>query len=85
VSSLGGTRYGMYAANWTYSTHIPVLDIRMWPRGDISGLGLTDGEIGLLRGVDCNIMAQSLIGLIEYSYHQDIPSFLKDHLQRTLG
>jgi hypothetical protein len=47
-------------------------------------LGLTDGDVGLLRGVDCDILAQGLIGLIEYSYHQDIPSFLKAHLQRTL-
>jgi hypothetical protein len=32
-------------------------------------LGLTDGGIGLLRGVDCDILTQALIGLIEYSYH----------------
>jgi hypothetical protein len=37
------------------------------------------------KGVDCDILAQGLIGLIEYSYHQGIPSFLKAHLQRTLG
>jgi hypothetical protein len=30
-------------------------------------------------------MAQDLIGLIEYSYHQGIPSFLEAHLQRTPG
>jgi hypothetical protein len=48
-------------------------------------LGLTDEDIGLLRGVDCDILAQDLIGLIEYSYHQGIPSFLKAHLQRTPG
>jgi hypothetical protein len=34
--------------------------------------------------VDCDILTQDLIGLIEYSYHQDIPSFLEAHLQRTL-
>jgi hypothetical protein len=65
----------MYAANWTYSTRMPVLDIRTWPRGDVPGLGLTDEDVGLL----------GLIGLIEYSYHQGIPSFLEAHLQRTLG
>jgi hypothetical protein len=27
-----------------------VLDIRMWSRGDVSDLGLTDGDIDLLRG-----------------------------------
>jgi hypothetical protein len=63
---------------------MPVLDVRTWPRGDIPGLGLTDEDVGLLRGVDCDILAQGLIGLIEYSYHQGIPSFPKAHLQRTL-
>jgi hypothetical protein len=33
----------------------------------------------------CDILSQGLIGLIEYSYHQGIPSFLEAHLQRTLG
>jgi hypothetical protein len=37
------------------------------------------------KEVDCDILAQGLIGLIEYSYHQGIPSFLKAHLQRTTG
>jgi hypothetical protein len=27
------------------------------------------------KGVDCNILTQGLIGLIEYSYHQGIPFF----------
>jgi hypothetical protein len=60
-----------------------VLDVRMWPRGDVPGLGLTDEDVGLLRGVDCDILTQCLIGLIEYSYHQGIPSFSEVHLQRT--
>jgi hypothetical protein len=47
-------------------------------------LRLTYRDVGLLKGLDCDILAQGLIGLIEYSYHQDIPSFLKAHLQRTL-
>jgi hypothetical protein len=62
-----------------------VLDVRTCPRGDVPGLGLTDEDVGLLRGVDCDILAQDLIGLIEYSYHQGIPSFLEAHLQRTPG
>jgi hypothetical protein len=33
---------------------MPILDVRMWPRGDVPGLG-TDEDVGLLRGVDCNI------------------------------
>jgi hypothetical protein len=32
----------------------------------------------------CDILTQGLIGLIESSYHQGIPSFLEAHLQRTL-
>jgi hypothetical protein len=80
VGPLGGTQHGTYAANWTYGTHMLVLDIQTWSRGDVSGLGLTDGDVGLLRGVDCDILAQGLIGLIEYSYHQGIPSFLEAHL-----
>jgi hypothetical protein len=51
---------------------------------DVPSLGLTDEDVGLLRGVDCDILAQGIIGLIEYSYHQGIPSFLEAHLQRTL-
>jgi hypothetical protein len=57
------------------------VDIRTWPRGDVSGLELTDEVVSLLREVDCDILTQDLIGLIEYSYHQGIPSFLEAHLQ----
>jgi hypothetical protein len=64
---------------------MPVLDVRTWPRGDVPGLGLTDEDVSFLRGVDYDILAQGLIGLIEYSYHQGISSFLEAHLQRTLG
>jgi hypothetical protein len=85
VSPLGGTRYGTYATNWTYDTCMSVLYVRTCLRGNILDLGLTDNDIGLLRGVDCDILTQDLIGLIEYSYYQGIPSFLKAHLQRTLG
>jgi hypothetical protein len=33
----------------------------------------------------CDILAHDLVGLIEYSYHQGIPSFPEAHLQRTMG
>jgi hypothetical protein len=33
---------------------MPVLDVRTWPRGDVLGLGLTDEDVGLLRGVNCD-------------------------------
>jgi hypothetical protein len=42
--------------------HMSVLDIRTWPSGDVPGLGLTDGDVGLLSGVDCNILAYGLKG-----------------------
>jgi hypothetical protein len=29
------------------------------------GLGLTNEDVGLLRGVDCDILTHGLIGLIE--------------------
>jgi hypothetical protein len=32
------------------------------------------------KGVDCDILSQGLIGLIEQSYHQGIPSFLEAQL-----
>jgi hypothetical protein len=34
-------------------------------------------------GVDHDILAEGLIGLIEYSYYQGISSFLEAQLQRT--
>jgi hypothetical protein len=80
MGPLGGTWYGIYAANWTYGTCMPALNVRTLPRGDVPSLGLTDGDIGLLRGMDCDILTQGLIGLIEYTYHQGIPSFPEAHL-----
>jgi hypothetical protein len=53
----GGTRYDMHAATWAYGTRMLVLDIWTWPRGDVPGLGLTDGDVDLLRGVDYDILA----------------------------
>jgi hypothetical protein len=54
---------------------ISVLDVQTWLRGDIPGLVLTDEDVGLLSGVDCDILIQSLIRVIEYSYQQGIPLF----------
>jgi hypothetical protein len=53
-----GTRYGTYTTNWTYGTRMPVLDICTWPRGDVPGSGLTDGDVGILRGMNYDILAQ---------------------------
>jgi hypothetical protein len=44
-------------------------------KGVVLGLGLTDKNVGLLSGVDCDILTQDLIGLIEYLYHQGVSSF----------
>ena len=30
--------------------HALALDTRTWPKGDVPGLGLTDEDVGLLRG-----------------------------------
>jgi hypothetical protein len=46
-------------------------------------LGLTDEDIGLLRGVNCDILAQGLIELIEYPYLQGSSSFSEVYLERT--
>jgi hypothetical protein len=37
--------------------HMTALDIQTWLRGEVPGLGLTDEDVGLLRGVDCDILA----------------------------
>jgi hypothetical protein len=58
VGLLGGTRYGTYLANLTYDMCMLVLDVQTWPRADVPCLGLTDGDVGLFRGVDCDILAQ---------------------------
>jgi hypothetical protein len=67
------------------------LDTQMWPRGEVPGLGLTDEDVGLLRGMDCdiqalvdgNILAQGLIDLIEYSNQQGVSSFSEACLEGT--
>jgi hypothetical protein len=55
--------------------HMTTLDTQTWLRGEVPRLGLTDEDVSLLRGVDCDILAprwdilaQGLIELIEYSY-----------------
>ena len=40
--------------------HMTTLDIQTWPRGEVPGLGLTDEDVGLLRGVDCDILAPGM-------------------------
>jgi hypothetical protein len=59
------------------------LDTHTWLRGEVPGLGLTDLDIDLLRGVNCDILAQGLIELIVYSYQQGASSFSEVCLERT--
>jgi hypothetical protein len=40
--------------------HMTTLDIQTWPRREVAGLGLTDEDVGLLRGVDCDILAHGM-------------------------
>jgi hypothetical protein len=40
--------------------HMTTLEIQTWPRGEVPGLGLTDEDVGLLRGVDCDILAPGM-------------------------
>jgi hypothetical protein len=37
------------------------------------------------KGVNCDILTQDIIGLVEYSYHQDIPSIPEVQLKSTLA
>jgi hypothetical protein len=37
------------------------LDTTTWLRGEVPGLGLTDEDGGLLRGVACDILAPGMV------------------------
>jgi hypothetical protein len=41
--------------------HMMTLDTQTWLRGEVPRLGLTDKDIGLLRGVDCDILAPVMV------------------------
>ena len=40
--------------------HMMTLDTQTWLRGEGPRLGLTDEDVGLLRGVDCDILAPGM-------------------------
>ncbi|TVU25078.1 hypothetical protein EJB05_27557, partial [Eragrostis curvula] len=47
----GMVRMAGVGPEWSHSmAHALALDARTWPRGDVPGLGLTDEDVGLLRG-----------------------------------
>jgi hypothetical protein len=71
VCGLGVRVYGswrMWAQSDHMAWHVTTLDTQTWLRGEVPGLELTDEDVGLLRGMDCDILAQGLIELIEYPY-----------------
>jgi hypothetical protein len=70
--------------------HMTTLDTETWLKGEVSGLGLIDEDVSLLRGwivISCplgwDILAQGLIELIVYSYQQGAYSFSEAYLERT--
>jgi hypothetical protein len=55
----------------------------VWLKDHMTAIGCYN--LGSSKFFCCDILTQGLIGLIEYSYHQGIPSFLEAQLQRTPG
>jgi hypothetical protein len=61
VCGLGGSSiWHMWARSGHMAWHMTTLDTQTWPRGEVPGLGLTDEDVGLLRGVDCDILAPGM-------------------------
>jgi hypothetical protein len=64
----------MLARSGDMAWHMTTRDTQTWLRGEVPGLGLTVEDVGLLREVDCDILAsvdgdilaQGLIELIGY-------------------
>jgi hypothetical protein len=53
VSGLGIQIYGawrMWAQNGHLAWHMTTLDTQTWLRGEVPGLGLTDEDVGFIRG-----------------------------------
>jgi hypothetical protein len=44
----------------TYNTYMSVLYIQTWSKRDVTSLELIDGDVDLLRMVNCDILTQSL-------------------------
>jgi hypothetical protein len=60
VCGLGVRVYGawpMWARSGHMAWHMTTLDTQTWLREEVPRLGLTDEDVGLLRGVDCHILA----------------------------
>jgi hypothetical protein len=50
----------MWARSGHMAWHMTTLDTQTWLIGEVPGLGLTDEDVGLLRGVDCDILAPGM-------------------------
>jgi hypothetical protein len=62
MCGLGGSGiWRMWAQSGHMAWHMTTLDIQTWPRGEVPGLGLTDEDVSLLRGVDCDILAPGMV------------------------
>jgi hypothetical protein len=64
VCGLGVQVYGacrMWALSGHMTWHMTTLDTKTWPRGEVPRLGLTDEDVGLLKGVDCDILAPGMV------------------------
>jgi hypothetical protein len=53
--------HGALGPEWSHGMAYETLDIQTWPRGEVPRLGLTDEDVGHLRGVDCDILAFGMV------------------------
>jgi hypothetical protein len=51
----------MWARSGSHGWHMMTLDTQTWLRGDVPGLGLSNEDDGLLRGLDCDILAPRMV------------------------
>jgi hypothetical protein len=62
VCGLGGSGiWRMWGRSGHMTWHMMTLDTQTWLRGEVPGLGLTDEDVGLLRGADCDILAPGMV------------------------
>jgi hypothetical protein len=64
MCGLGGSgiwRTAHVARSGHMAWHMTTLDTNTWLRGEVPGLELTSEDVGLLRGVDCDILAPGMV------------------------
>jgi hypothetical protein len=85
VCGLGVRVYGawrMWAQSGHMAWHMTTLDTDVTKRGG-SWIGVDQLGRRSSKGMNCDILAQSLIELIEYPYKQGASSSLEAYLERT--